>query len=201
MLVYGTCNPEGYGDEHYEGLYLTDADIREITPAMAGVPVKIEHRGVDVGKVVTAWMHQVCGAVLLLFCASKHTLTKNKQGRIDSYSHIKQGRMDVLMEIQDNQTLEGALGKEFIQRGICPELSLGYNVTMSKSPAGFLKATNKRVIELSIVRQGAREGCKIRGFATSSQPSSAQQKAGPAAAAAQMMTSQGSDKLKHRIIV
>ena len=59
MLVYGTCNPEGYGDESYEGLYLTDADIRAITPQMTGIPVKIEHRGVDVGKVVTAWMHEV----------------------------------------------------------------------------------------------------------------------------------------------
>jgi hypothetical protein len=28
MLVYGTCNPEG--------LYLTDADIRAITPQMQG---------------------------------------------------------------------------------------------------------------------------------------------------------------------
>jgi hypothetical protein len=60
MLVYGTCNPEGYGDANYEGLYLTDTDIREITPTMNGIPVKIEHRGVDVGKVVTAWVHEVC---------------------------------------------------------------------------------------------------------------------------------------------
>lgn len=74
--------------------------------------------------------------------------------------------MDVLMEIDGTQ-IEGALGKEFIQRGICPELSLGYNVTMSKSPAGFLRATNKKVVELSIVRQGARDGCKIRAFADS----------------------------------
>lgn len=59
MLVYGTCNPEGYGDESYEGLYLTDADIREITPKMQGIPVKIEHRGGDVGQVVSAWMHEV----------------------------------------------------------------------------------------------------------------------------------------------
>lgn len=58
MLVYGTCNPEGYGDSSYEGLYLTDSDIREITPTMAGVPVKIEHRGVDVGRVITAWVHE-----------------------------------------------------------------------------------------------------------------------------------------------
>lgn len=74
--------------------------------------------------------------------------------------------MDVLMQIDDSH-IEGAMGKEFIQRGICPELSLGYNVTMSKSPAGFLRASNKRVVELSLVRQGAREGCKIRMFENS----------------------------------
>lgn len=71
--------------------------------------------------------------------------------------------MDVLMEIDENH-IEGAMGKEFIRRGLCPELSLGYNVTMSKSPAGFLRATNKKVVELSIVRQGARAGCMIRAF-------------------------------------
>jgi hypothetical protein len=69
MLVYGTCNPEGYGDESYEGLYLTDADIRTITPLMPGIPVKIEHRGVDVGKVVSAWMHQVLGLLSYLILA------------------------------------------------------------------------------------------------------------------------------------
>ena len=26
---------------------------------MVGVPVKIEHRGVDVGRVVSAWIHEV----------------------------------------------------------------------------------------------------------------------------------------------
>ena len=57
--------------------------------------------------------------------------------------------------------------QEFIQRGLCPDLSLGYHVTMSKSPAGFLRATNKKVVELSIVRQGARDGCKIRAFSDS----------------------------------
>lgn len=74
--------------------------------------------------------------------------------------------MDVLMELDDTN-LEGALGKEFIVRGICPELSLGYHVTMSKSPAGFLRASNKKVAELSIVRKGARDGCLIHGFSSS----------------------------------
>jgi hypothetical protein len=66
MLVYGTCNPEGYGDESYEGLYLTDADIHDMVPHMKDVPVKVEHRGSDVGKVVTAWVHKVKNKV---FCA------------------------------------------------------------------------------------------------------------------------------------
>lgn len=67
MLVYGTCNPEGYGDANYEGLYLTDRDIQEMTPNMAGIPVKVEHRGVDVGKVVTAWIHQVPCAIFYFY--------------------------------------------------------------------------------------------------------------------------------------
>ena len=58
MLVYGTANPEGYGDAHYEGVYLTDRDIDQITPQMIGVPVKIEHKGRDVGKVISAWKHR-----------------------------------------------------------------------------------------------------------------------------------------------
>lgn len=165
MLVYGTCNPEGYGDASYEGLYLTDADIREIFPKMTGVPVKIEHRGGDVGKVVTAWMHE--------------------------------GRMDVLMEIDDRRDIEGALVKEFIQRGICPELSLGYHVTMSKSPAGFLRATNKRVVELSIVRQGARDGCKIRGFCSGADAS--RKKQAEPAATAQPAASASQDSSKRQL--
>jgi hypothetical protein len=159
MLVYGTCNPEGYGDESYEGLYLTDADIRNIAPDMPGIPVKIEHRGMDVGNVVSAWVHEVQQLVVvsLLFSFVFQLFSA-------IFSYHAQGRMDVLMELSENH-LEGAMGKEFVRRGLCPELSLGYNVTMSKSPAGFYKASNKKVVELSLVRQGARDGCKIRAFA------------------------------------
>ena len=31
---------------------------------MVGVPVKIEHRGVDVGRVVSAWIHEASFALL-----------------------------------------------------------------------------------------------------------------------------------------
>ena len=43
MLMYGTANPEGFGSESYEGLFLTSADINRITPQMVNIPVKVEH--------------------------------------------------------------------------------------------------------------------------------------------------------------
>lgn len=101
--------------------------------------------------------------------------------------------MDVLMELE-GKDLECALGKEFVQRGICPELSLGYHVTMSKSPAGFLKATNKRVVELSIVRQGARDGCKIRAFSDAAMKDAAKD-------AARLFSSAKQQQQQHRIVM
>lgn len=65
MLVYGTANPTAFGDEDYNGIYLNNKDIDEMIPTMCGVPVKIEHKGVNVGKVVSAWKHH--GRMDLLF--------------------------------------------------------------------------------------------------------------------------------------
>jgi hypothetical protein len=58
MFIWGTANPEGLCDG-YNGLFLTTADIQNIVNenSMDGLPVKIEHKGVDVGKVVTAWQN------------------------------------------------------------------------------------------------------------------------------------------------
>ena len=133
MLVFGTANPEGFGGQDYGGVYLTDKDIRSMVPSMVGVPIKIEHKGRDVGKVVSAWQHD--------------------------------GRMDVVFEI-DNQSIEAALASRFVAGGYCKELSLGYKVEMTRSNTGQLSAQNKRVVELSLVKQGARDNCKIRGFQT-----------------------------------
>lgn len=59
MLLYGTANPVGYGNEDYNGIYLTDTDITKIVPEMKNVPVKIEHRGGNIGRVISAWKHEV----------------------------------------------------------------------------------------------------------------------------------------------
>jgi hypothetical protein len=55
----GTANPEGEENETYNGLYMTKGDIADAVRdnSMDGLPVKIEHKGVAVGKVVTSWIN------------------------------------------------------------------------------------------------------------------------------------------------
>jgi hypothetical protein len=59
MLIWGVANPEGEQDG-YNGLFLTadDIDVAVKGNAMDGLPVKIEHKGVRVGKVVTSWSNK-----------------------------------------------------------------------------------------------------------------------------------------------
>jgi hypothetical protein len=56
MYIWGTANPKGEGGD-YNGLYLTTSDIDTVIKdkSLEGLPVKIEHKGVSVGKVVVAW--------------------------------------------------------------------------------------------------------------------------------------------------
>ena len=71
--------------------------------------------------------------------------------------------MDLIVDL-DDRNIESAFGKEFVKSGLCKDFSLGYNVQMSKSDSGFLQATNKKIIEVSLVKTGARENCHIRAW-------------------------------------
>ena len=75
------------------------------------------------------------------------------------------GRLDILFELDGSNSIEGALAQQFVQKGYVKDLSLGYKVNMSASANGQLQASNKRVVEVSIVKTGARDNCHIRGFA------------------------------------
>lgn len=64
MLVWGTANPEGLKDS-YRGIYLNASDIRSMVEQVAAanarresIPVKLEHTGVNLGKVVSAWENE-----------------------------------------------------------------------------------------------------------------------------------------------
>ena len=133
MLVFGTCNPAGEKSSH-QGVYPRKDDISSLVKsgAMINLPVKIEHMGASVGKVISAWEHG--------------------------------DRLDCVFRI-DNTSIDGIFAQEFVKSRKCPELSLSYAVTMQNSTEGFLTGGMKDLIEVSIVRSGARDNCLIRGFA------------------------------------
>jgi phage head maturation protease len=82
---------------------------------------------------------------------------------ISSWKH--DGRLDILIDV-NSDNIEAAIINEFVRTGKCQEFSLGYKVNMSASSNGSLISTGKKeAVEVSIVTKGARNNCKIRGFA------------------------------------
>ena len=62
-LLWGTANPEGLADS-YNGIFLNASDIKDVVEQIDArnkkgevVPVHVEHTGVPVGRVVSAWEH------------------------------------------------------------------------------------------------------------------------------------------------
>lgn len=60
-LLWGTANPEGLKDS-YRGVYLNASDIRSMVDQVSqanargdSIPVKLEHSGIALGRVVSAW--------------------------------------------------------------------------------------------------------------------------------------------------
>lgn len=61
-LLWGTANPEGMQD--YHSIYLNQQDISDVIGQIneAGarskkIPVHMEHKGIEIGHVVSAWEH------------------------------------------------------------------------------------------------------------------------------------------------
>jgi len=63
-LVWGTANPEGMQDS-YKGVYLNRSDVAAMVQQVSAanlssqpIPVKLEHSGGTLGRVVSAWENQ-----------------------------------------------------------------------------------------------------------------------------------------------
>lgn len=80
---------------------------------------------------------------------------------VSAWEHMR--GMDLLVEL-DEKILEGSFAREFVRRGMCKDFSLGYKVEMSQNAAGKIVASGKKVVEVSIVRKGARDKCHIKGW-------------------------------------
>jgi hypothetical protein len=133
-LLWGTANPEGMSND-YQGIYLNKDDIQSMVRQVEAanrraekIPVHLEHKGVPVGHVVSAWAHN--------------------------------DTLQCVLQLNEN-TLEGSIGSEFVRKGICNELSLGYTVELKNSDNGQMKVANKMLKEISVVKKGARNHCHI----------------------------------------
>lgn len=58
MLIWGTVNPTGEDNDH-TGYFFTKNDLMQAACSgdLVGKPVKIEHKGVDIGRVISAWQN------------------------------------------------------------------------------------------------------------------------------------------------
>ena len=132
MLLVGTCNPSGEAAT-YNGLYYKQEELQALVREgrLRGVPVKTEHTGLEIGRVVSSFL--------------------------DS-----RGALQCVMEV-DESTVEGSIASGFVRDGIAVDLSLGYSVDVQHSD-DRLKAGEKRLLEISLVRRGAREGCHISAY-------------------------------------
>jgi hypothetical protein len=136
-LLWGTANPEGMSND-YQGIYLNKDDIKSMVEQVEAankrcekIPVHLEHKGVPVGHVVSAWAHN--------------------------------NTLQCVLQLDEN-TLEGSIGSEFVRKGICNELSLGYTVELRNSGTGNMKVANKCLKEISVVKKGARHHCHIHAI-------------------------------------
>ena len=74
------------------------------------------------------------------------------------------GRLHCVMHI-DECSVEGAIAAGLVRDGIASELSLGYSVDVAHSADGEgLQAQKKEIIEVSLVRKGARENCLVTAY-------------------------------------
>ena len=133
MLIAGIVNPPPVSTPDYAGVYLCESDdMPDKARSLSGKPLRIEHNGnTEVGKVLYGWQDKKTGAL----CA--------------------------LAEIDETQ-LHGAMAAAAVSQGRFGEFSLGYSSRLQcEKTTGRWTATNKNILELSLVKRGARPHCHI----------------------------------------
>ena len=132
MLLVGVCNPAGEADT-YNGLYMTQSELARVVSGskMRGIPVKTEHAGSEVGRVLTSFLDA-------------------------------EGNLNCIMEL-NSTSLPACLAQGFVRDGLALDLSLGYTVDIQNTD-NSLHATQKKILEVSLVRKGARKGCHITAY-------------------------------------
>jgi hypothetical protein len=133
-FILGVCNPRGE-NASYNGLYFTQEELE----------------GMNNGR------------------SMNNVPVKTEHGGVDIGSVVstfidETGALQCLMEV-DESSVSGALACGFVRDGIAADLSLGYSVDVKHHRSeNKLKAGEKKVMEVSLVRKGARKGCHITAW-------------------------------------
>ncbi len=71
-------------------------------------------------------------------------------------------QLDCILKL-NSDSIDGIFAQEFVRQKKCPERSMSYSVVMENSVSG-LSGGRKEMLEISIVKVGARPQCNIVGF-------------------------------------
>lgn len=137
LLLWGQANPEAMEDS-YRGVYLNSQDMRDMVQ-------QIDEKKRKGEKIPVLIEH-----------------TGNSIGHVVS-AWIHDKTLQCILELE-HTTLESAIGQEMVRSGVIRELSLGYLLDIQQTDSG-LDTKNKYLREISIVKKGARDKCRILGLA------------------------------------
>jgi hypothetical protein len=149
MLIWGTANPTGECNDTYHGVYLKHQDIDVFVNDICNKPVKVEHVGDPVGKVVHAW--------------------KNAQHGLDCIMEVDERSLNgaIISSLVDHECAkELSLGYRVrLNMSALPHSSSSSNREgTAATSSGENVCLEKEVVEVSIVKRGMRPNCKIHGF-------------------------------------
>jgi hypothetical protein len=72
-------------------------------------------------------------------------------------------QLDVLVELDDAGFL-GRVAESFVAANVLLDFSLGYKVELSRASDNTVRVGAKKIVELSLVKTGARPNCQIKNF-------------------------------------
>ena len=72
-------------------------------------------------------------------------------------------QLDVLVELNDTGFL-GRVAESFVAANVLRDFSLGYKVELSRAGDNTVRVGAKKIVELSLVKTGARPNCQIKNF-------------------------------------
>lgn len=139
LLVWGQANPEAMEDT-YKGVYLNSQDMQDMV------------RQIDIskskGEKIPVKIEHTGDGIGHVVSAWVHNQT-----------------LQCILEI-DHTTLESSIGQQLVKNGVIQELSLGYLLDIQQTKNGGFDTKSKFLKEISLVKKGAREKCKILGISS-----------------------------------